>query len=86
MDFKKLRKNFNKDGLYAVRIKNGEIISCYCLHCSRAMQQPSGAILIYLLNGHVTDGFVLREDEFVTSLRTLKEIGLKAGFSAFSEE
>ena len=86
MDFKKLRKIFNKDGLYAVRVENGEIISCYCIHCSRALQQPSGAMLIYLLNGHVTDGFMLREDEFDTSLRTLKEIGLKAGFSAFEDD
>ncbi|EOM1498113.1 protein Rem, partial [Escherichia coli] len=27
-----------------------------------------------------------REGEFVTSLQALKEIGIKAGFSAFAEE
>ncbi|EPE0586786.1 protein Rem, partial [Shigella flexneri] len=27
-----------------------------------------------------------RDGEFVTSLQALKEIGIKAGFSAFSEE
>ncbi|HFL9825922.1 TPA: protein Rem, partial [Escherichia coli] len=32
------------------------------------------------------DGFILRDGEFVTSLQVLKEIGIKAGFSAFSEE
>ena len=34
----------------------------------------------------VTDGFILRENEFVTSLQSLKEAGLKAGFSAFEDE
>ncbi|EJY6282672.1 hypothetical protein A7A21_07580 [Escherichia coli] len=86
MDFKKLRKIINKDGLYAVRVENGEIISCYCIHCLQALQLRSGAMLIYIVNGDVTDGFILREDEFVTSLRTLKEIGLKAGFCAFDDD
>ncbi|WP_433914544.1 hypothetical protein [Escherichia coli] len=39
-----------------------------------------------LSTGQVTDGFILREGEFVTSLQALKEIGIKAGFSAFSGE
>ncbi|MFT2597942.1 hypothetical protein ACPXBI_26410, partial [Escherichia coli] len=38
------------------------------------------------VDGRVTDGFILREGEFVTSLQALKEIGIKAGFSAFAEE
>ncbi|HIF7468162.1 TPA: hypothetical protein ACX4HI_004492, partial [Escherichia coli] len=29
---------------------------------------------------------ILHDGEFVTSLQALKEIGIKAGFSAFSEE
>ncbi|EPT1057466.1 hypothetical protein ACVOU0_005277, partial [Escherichia coli] len=42
--------------------------------------------LIYFVDGLVTDGFILRENEFVTSLQSLKEAGLKAGFSAFEDE
>ncbi|EOM9223184.1 protein Rem, partial [Escherichia coli] len=45
-----------------------------------------GAALINFVDGRVTDGFILREGEFVTSLQALKEIGIKAGFSAFAEE
>ena len=85
MDFK-VAQNFLIKMVSMLCALKMEIISCYCIHCSRALQQPSGAMLIYLLNGHVTDGFMLREDEFVTSLRTLKEIGLKAGFSAFEDD
>ncbi|MFV2636077.1 hypothetical protein ACNIZB_23885 [Escherichia coli] len=44
------------------------------------------AALINFVDARVTDGFILREGEFVTSLQALKEIGIKAGFSAFSGE
>ncbi|EJF3740987.1 TPA: hypothetical protein OHP70_005044, partial [Escherichia coli] len=44
------------------------------------------AALINFVDGRVTDRFILREGEFVTSLQALKEIGIKAGFSAFAEE
>ncbi|HEI4977529.1 TPA: protein Rem, partial [Escherichia coli] len=50
-----------------------------CLH-------KNGAALINFVDARVTDGFILRDGEFVTSLQVLKEIGIKAGFSAFSEE
>ncbi|WP_252153009.1 hypothetical protein [Escherichia coli] len=45
-----------------------------------------GSALINFVDARVTDGFILREGEFVTSLQALKEIGIKAGFSAFSGE
>ncbi|MFK8584244.1 hypothetical protein ACI74Y_26160, partial [Escherichia coli] len=48
--------------------------------------QKNGAALINYVDARVTDGFILRDGEFVTSLQALKEIGIKAGFSAFSEE
>ncbi|EOT0504506.1 TPA: protein Rem, partial [Escherichia coli] len=48
--------------------------------------RKNGAALINFVDGRVTDGFILREGEFVTSLQALKEIGIKAGFSAFAEE
>ncbi|MDI1202299.1 hypothetical protein NEP51_25890 [Escherichia coli] len=52
----------------------------------QSQQGKSGAALIYFVDGLVTDGFILRENEFVTSLQSLKEAGLKAGFSAFEDE
>jgi hypothetical protein len=48
--------------------------------------RKNGAALINFVDARVTDGFILREGEFVTSLQALKEIGIKAGFSAFSGE
>ncbi|HFN7962166.1 TPA: protein Rem, partial [Escherichia coli] len=48
--------------------------------------RKNGAALINFVDARVTDGFILREGEFVTSLQALKEIGIKAGFSAFAEE
>ncbi|NJZ61353.1 hypothetical protein [Escherichia coli] len=53
---------------------------------SRKPGAVHGAALINFVDGRVTDGFILREGEFVTSLQALKEIGIKAGFSAFAEE
>ena len=47
--------------------------------------RKNGAALINFVDARVTDGFILREGEFVTSLQALKEIGIKAGFSAFQE-
>ncbi|EPM2093539.1 hypothetical protein ACTK7J_005065, partial [Escherichia coli] len=52
----------------------------------QSQQGKSGAALIYFVDGFVTDGFILRENEFVTSLPSLKEAGIKAGFSAFEDE
>ncbi|MDO2826537.1 hypothetical protein [Escherichia coli] len=43
------------------------------------------AALIHFVDGLVTDGFILRANEFVTSLPSLKEAGIKAGFSAFED-
>ncbi|EFE2275860.1 hypothetical protein CJV95_003981 [Escherichia coli] len=55
--------------------------------CSESsVLRKNGAALINFVDGRVTDGFILREGEFVTSLQALKEIGIKAGFSAFAEE
>ena len=69
MNIEELRKIFCEDGLYAVCVENGNIVSHY-----------------RIVDARVTDGFILREGEFVTSLQALKEIGIKAGFSAFAEE
>ncbi|XNM90689.1 hypothetical protein ACLK1X_08900 [Escherichia coli] len=74
-------KIFCEDGLYAVS-QNGNIASHYRIVCL----QKNGAALINYADARVTDGSILRDGEFVTSLQALKEIGIKAGFSAFSEE
>ncbi|HFP5796072.1 TPA: protein Rem, partial [Escherichia coli] len=66
----------------AVCVENGNIVSHYRIVCL----QKNGAALINFVDARVTDGFILRDGEFVTSLQVLKEIGIKAGFSAFSEE
>ncbi|UUF62574.1 hypothetical protein NQB75_11610 [Escherichia coli] len=81
MNIEELRKIFCEDGLYAVCVENGNIASHYRIVCL----QKNGAALINYVDARVTDGFILR-GEFVTSLQALKEIGIKAGFSAFSEE
>ncbi|HEI3362058.1 TPA: hypothetical protein SI338_001690 [Escherichia coli] len=82
MNIEELRKIFCEDGLYAVCVENGNLVSHYRIMCLR----KNGAALINFVDGRVTDGFILREGEFVTSLHALKEIGIKAGFSAFAEE
>ncbi|ENP6770051.1 hypothetical protein ACD407_004853, partial [Escherichia coli] len=65
---------------------NGAIVSHCRIKCLQSLHRKSGAALIYFVDGLVTDGFILRENEFVTSLQSLKEAGLKAGFSAFEDE
>ena len=82
MNIEELRKIFCEDGLYAVCVENGNIVSHYRIVCL----QKNGAALINIVDARVTDGFILHDGEFVTSLQALKEIGIKAGFSAFSEE
>ena len=69
-----------KTGKTAPLLK-GNLVSHYRIMCLR----KNGAALINFVDARVTDGFILREGEFVTSLQALKEIGIKAGFSAFSE-
>ncbi|EES5103713.1 hypothetical protein BF527_004602 [Escherichia coli] len=86
MKIEELREIFSEDGLYAVRVENGAIVSHCCVKCLQSQQRKSGAALIYFVDGLVTDGFILRENEFVTSLQSLKEAELKAGFSAFEDE
>ncbi|ELD0497439.1 hypothetical protein QUQ56_000395 [Escherichia coli] len=86
MKIEELREIFSENGLYAVRVENGSIISYCCIKCLQSQQKKSGAALIYFVDGLVTDGFILRENEFVTSLPSLKEAGFKAGFSAFEDE
>ena len=65
--------------LCALKMEILLVITAVCL-------QKNGAALINYVDARVTDGFILRDGEFVTSLQALKEIGIKAGFSAFSEE
>lgn len=86
MKIEELREIFSENGLYAVRVENGAIVSHCRIKCLQSQQRKSGAALIYFVDGLVTDGFILRENEFVTSLQSLKEAGLKAGFSAFEDE
>ncbi|EDE6352121.1 hypothetical protein BXI04_20855 [Salmonella enterica subsp. enterica serovar Abony] len=40
----------------------------------------TGPVLIYLVNGEALRGFLLRENEFVTSWQELQEAGKLAGF------
>lgn len=44
----------------------------------------NGAILLYMKNLEVVDGFALREDEFVTSLEDFRQASRLAGFSSLS--
>ncbi|EOU7272335.1 hypothetical protein ACN4R4_002578 [Escherichia coli] len=86
MKIEELREIFTEDGLYTVRVENCAIVSHCRIKCLQSKQRKSGAALIYFVDELVTDGFILRENEFVTSLQSLKEAGLKAGFSAFEDE
>ncbi|XPE61759.1 hypothetical protein ACNKHT_09785 [Shigella flexneri] len=81
MNIEELRKIFCEDGLYAVCVENGNLVSHYRIMCCK-----DGAALINFVDGELTDGFILREGEFVTSLQALKEIGIKAGLSACAED
>lgn len=65
--------------LCALKMEILLVITALCV-CERM------GLLINFVDARVTDGFILREGEFVTSLQALKEIGIKAGFSAFSGE
>ena len=86
MKIEELHELFSENGLYAVRVENGTIVSHSRIKCLQSQQRKNGAVLIYFVDGLMVDGFILREDEFVTSLQALKEIGLKAGFFAFETE
>ncbi|EEM8546937.1 hypothetical protein ACQR7C_10140 [Salmonella enterica] len=44
----------------------------------------TGPVLIYLVNGEAQRGFILRENEFVTSWQELLEAGKQAGFPFFN--
>ncbi|EOZ0070371.1 hypothetical protein ACQHF0_005031 [Salmonella enterica] len=46
------------------------------------ISEHKGAALFYLDHGHLKYGFLLRDDEFVTSLRDLEEAKKKAGLPA----
>ncbi|MHA5012401.1 hypothetical protein [Klebsiella quasipneumoniae] len=46
----------------------------------------TGPVLIYLKNGAAEKGFPLRQDEFVTSLKSLDEAYKKAGLPPVSQE
>ncbi|EEC7254101.1 hypothetical protein ACYTTH_005135 [Escherichia coli] len=85
MRIEELREIFSEDGLYTVRVENGAIVSHCRIKCLQSQQRKSGAALIHFVDGLVTDGFILRANEFVTSLPSLKEAGIKAGFSAFED-
>ena len=57
MNIEELRKIFCEDGLYAVCVENGNLVSHYRIMCLR----KNGAALINFVDGRVTDGFILRE-------------------------
>lgn len=86
MKVEELREIFSENGIYAVCVDNSAIVSHCRIKCLQSQQRKNGAVLIYFADGLVAGGFILREDEFVTSLQALKEAGLKAGFSAFEDE
>ena len=44
----------------------------------------TGPVLVYLTNGQVNSGFILREDEFVTSITALNETRILAGLESMS--
>lgn len=44
----------------------------------------TGPVLVYLNNGYIQGGFILRPDEFVTSLTALDEARKLAGLPAAS--
>ncbi|HHD2840730.1 TPA: hypothetical protein ACNZ89_005568, partial [Klebsiella quasipneumoniae subsp. similipneumoniae] len=46
----------------------------------------TGPVLIYLKNGAAEKGFPLRQDEFVTSLKSLDEAYKKAGLPPVSQD
>lgn len=86
MKIEELIEIFGENGLYAVRVENGDIVSTCQVRLLRGRKEHNGPALIYFVNGRVKGGFMLREDEFVTSLRALKELCIKAGFSAFEDK
>lgn len=83
MKFEELREIFSENGLYAVRVESGVIVSSGFLSESILPGQGkhTGAVLLYLVNGKVESGFALRNDEFVTSLRALEEMRVQAGLA-----
>ncbi|VCW50425.1 hypothetical protein BANRA_00018 [Escherichia coli] len=69
MNIEELRKIFVKMASMLC-VENGNLVSHYRIMCLR----KNGAALINFVDARVTDGFILREGEFVTSLQALKEI------------
>ncbi|EES9566361.1 hypothetical protein ABH173_002505 [Escherichia coli] len=61
MNIEELRKIFCEDGLYAVCVENGNLVSHYRIMCLR----KNGAALINFVDARVTDGFILREGELI---------------------
>lgn len=43
------------------------------------IRELSGSVLLYVERMHVEDGFALAADEFVASLKVLREAGILAG-------
>lgn len=52
MNIEELRKIFCEDGLYAVCVENGNLVSHYRIMCLR----KNGAALINFVDARVTDG------------------------------
>ncbi|MFA2281017.1 hypothetical protein ACD982_04075 [Escherichia coli] len=63
MNIEELRKIFCEDGLYAVCVENGNLVSHYRIMCLR----KNGAALINFVDARVTDGFILRGAELPLS-------------------
>lgn len=64
MNIEELRKIFCEDGFYVVCVENGNFVSYYRIMCLR----KNGVALINFVDVRVTDGFILREGEFVILL------------------
>ncbi|EJM1649960.1 hypothetical protein ACLHF5_004669, partial [Shigella sonnei] len=55
MKIEELREIFSENGLYAVRVENGAIVSHCRIRCLQSQQRKSGAVLFYFCNGLLTD-------------------------------
>ncbi|WP_096978813.1 hypothetical protein [Escherichia coli] len=86
MKINELREVFADDGFYVVRVEGEQIISSCRIEGLPDKQAGKVATLFYSVNGQVLNGFTLSEDEFVTSMRALREAYAATGYSAFESD
>ncbi|HCN5784510.1 TPA: hypothetical protein N6Y42_004760, partial [Escherichia coli] len=51
MKIEELREIFSENGLYAVHVENGAIVSHCRIKCLQSQQRKSGAALIHFVDG-----------------------------------